>query len=199
MISVSWGYGTQGSRTPNGGAIARAAQTNGLADNRRISLEGVRPEAIGEDNHAGGLGALILGPDEAPEHGMKTHHVEVRSTDHAGTNFARLAEADHREADRREVADRRHGLETGREILNLRDGEGGVLGAEAGRTLANVDQTILVAIHKRPQQHAANDAEDRGVGADAEGEREDDGERQPLRARQGAEGELQVGEEGHVR
>jgi hypothetical protein len=34
------------------------------------------------------------------------HHLEIRSADHPGANLARLSQADHREADRREVAER---------------------------------------------------------------------------------------------
>ena len=35
---------------------------------------------------------------------MQTHDVEVVAADDASSNFARFAEADHREADRREIA-----------------------------------------------------------------------------------------------
>ena len=46
-----------------GGAIAPdAAKVNGFANNGRISIEGVRPETIGEDNDAGSLGAVIFRP-----------------------------------------------------------------------------------------------------------------------------------------
>ena len=48
------------------------------------------------------------------------------------------------------------------------------------RALTDVDQPILVAVDERPQQHAADDAEDRGVGADAKGERDDDGDGESL-------------------
>ena len=57
------------------------------------------------------------------------------------------------------------------EILDLGHGERRVLGADSRRALADVNQAILVAIDQRPQQHAADDAEDRRVGADAERER----------------------------
>ena len=61
------------------------------------------------------------------------------------------------------------------------------VGAEARRALADVDEAILVAIDERPQQHAADDAEDGGVGADAERQRDDDGGGEPS-ARGGASG-----------
>jgi hypothetical protein len=67
----------------------------------------------------------------------------------------------------------------------------------AGRALTDVDQPILAAIDQRPQQHAANDAENRRVGADAKGERDDDSERQPFDAGQRPEREAKIGEEAH--
>ena len=51
-----------------------------------------------------------------------------------------------------------------------------------GRALPDVDQPVLVAVDERPQQHAADDAEDGGVGADAERQRQDDGEGEALGA-----------------
>ena len=63
--------------------------------------------------------------------------------------------------------------------------------------LADVDQAILVAVDERPQQHAADDAEDGGVGADAERQRDDDGDRQALDPGQRSERVAEVGEEAH--
>ena len=63
------------------------------------------------------------------------------------------------------------------------------------RALADVDQPVLVAVDERPQQHAADDAEDGGVGADAERQREDDGEAQALDPAKRTDGETQVGNE----
>ena len=73
----------------------------------------------------------------------------------------------------------------------------GVLGADARRALADVDEPVLVAVDERPQQHAADDAEDGGVGADAERQREDDGDGQALDPGERPEGEPEIGEEAH--
>ena len=54
--------------------------------------------------------------EQSAEHRTQTHHVEVRAADDAGAHLARLAEADHREADGREVAEcaeRFHALAAG--------------------------------------------------------------------------------------
>ena len=84
-------------------------------------------------------------------------------------------------------------LTRARRSCNLRHRERGVLGADAGRALADVDQAVLVAVDQRPQQHAAHHAEDRGVGADAERQGQDDGDRQPLDLAERARGDAQVG------
>ena len=48
----------------------------------------------------------------------------------------------------------------------------------AERGLPDVDQPAFVAIDERAQQHAPDDAENRGVGADAERQREHYGDGQ---------------------
>ena len=84
-------------------------------------------------------------------------------------------------------------------VLDLRHREGGVVGADAVRALADVDQAILVAVDERPQQHAPDDAEDGGVGADAERQGQDDGERQALDPGQRPQRKPEIGEEAHDR
>src|SRR5258708_2982732 len=63
------------------GMTSNAAKLNGLANNRRIFPERVRPETIGQDNDAGSLGAVIFQTDEAPEHGTQSHHIEIGPVD----------------------------------------------------------------------------------------------------------------------
>ena len=53
----------------------------------------------------------------------------------------------------------------------------------------------LVAIDERAEEHAADDAEDGGVGADAERERHDDGGGQALDAQERAQGEADVADQ----
>jgi hypothetical protein len=69
---------------------------------------------------------------------------------------------------------------------------GPILGPDARRALTDVDQAILVAVDQGPEEHAADDAEDRGVGADAERERHDDGGGQALGAQKRTRGEPDV-------
>ena len=66
------------------------------------------------------------------------------------------------------------------------------------RALADVDEPVLVAVDERPQQDAADDAEDGGVGADAERQRQDDGEGQALGPGQRPQSESEIGKEAHM-
>ena len=175
------------------------AKADPLADDRRIAGERRRPEAIGQHRRAGRLRSSIACVEQTAEHRTKAHHVEVRSADDAGLDDARLAaEADQREVDGGEVAERSDRLDARLEVVHLRYRERRVLRADTGCALADVDQPIFVAIDERTEQHAAHDAEDGGVGADAERERHDDGQRQAFRARERADRKLQIVRHRHT-
>ena len=166
--------------------------SNGLADDGRISVEGVRPETIGEDDDAGGLGAVILRPDEAPEHRTKAHHLEIGPVDDSAVDFARLAESDEREGDAGEVAELAEGLDPRLEVPNFRHRPGAVFLADARRALPDINQPILVAVDQRLDEHAAHQREDGGVGADAQRERDDHDKRKPRRFAELAKSETNV-------
>ena len=57
------------------------------------------------------------------------------------------------------------------QVIDLRDRERGVLAGDARRALADINKVRLVFVDERPQEDAPHDAEDGGVGADAEGQR----------------------------
>ena len=83
------------------------------------------------------------------------------------------------------------------QVVDLRHRERGVVGADALGALADVDQAVFVLVHQRTKQHAADDAEDGGVGADAEGQCDDDRQSQALDPGQRPDGEFEVGEDAH--
>ena len=169
------------------------AEADGLADDQRIAIERRRPEMLRENRHARGLWTVVLRVQQTPERRPQSHHVEERAVDDARSHRARLAaQPRHREFDRGEVAERADGGDARLEIVDFRDRERGVLRAEAWRALADVDQPIFVAIDERPEKHAADDAEDRRVGADAERECEDDGGGEALDPEKRADGEANV-------
>ena len=163
-----------------GGARAKADDP---ADDGRIAVQCSRPEPVREDRRPRGFRAIVLRVQEAAEHGAKPHHVEERPADDARFDDPGLAaEAEHREINGREVSEGADGGDARFQVADLGHRERHVLGAKAGRALADVDQAIFVAIDQGAQEHAADDTEDRGIGADAERERHHDRGSQALGA-----------------
>ncbi len=177
------------------GAIAESYRP---ADDGRIALPRGRPEAVCQHRRARGLRAIVGRTEQPAQHRPEPHHLEVRAADDTGAYDAGLAEADHRELDDGEVAERADGLHALLEIAELRHREVGVLDLDARRALADVDQTILIAIGKRAEQHAANHAEDRGVRADSERQGDDDGDGESLDPGEGAQRKTEVGHEAET-
>ena len=69
-----------------GRAIPDATEANGFADDRRVLVKSGRPETVGENDDAGTFGTVVLRSDEAAEHRMKAHHVEICAADNATPN-----------------------------------------------------------------------------------------------------------------
>ena len=167
----------------------RGARTeaDGLADHGRIAGECRAPEAVRQNGGARRAWPVVCGIQQAPERRLQPHHVEERPVDDSCLDRARLAEADHRKVDSRELAERANRRDTRLEVINLGHRERRVRDGDSRCALTDVDQPILVAIDERPEQHAADDAEDRSVGADAERQRDDDGRRESPRAHERAQ------------
>ena len=107
---------------------------------------------------------------------MQSHHFEIRSADDAGLDFARLAQTDHGEADGGEVAELADGFDAARAVLRFPERKSWRSRRRCPGALPDVDEAVFIAIDERAQQHAAHQAENRGVGADAQRQREDDGD-----------------------
>ena len=56
---------------------ARRPEPYDLADHRGIALERRGPEAVGQHDGAGGIGAVVPHVDQAAEHRTQAHHLEV--------------------------------------------------------------------------------------------------------------------------
>src|SRR5262249_12168230 len=114
-------------------------------------------------------------------------HLEERPSHDAGLNGSRLAESRHGEAGGGEVAEGAERLGARAQIADLRHRKGDIGAAFA---LAEVDKAIFVAVDEREQQATAQKAEYFGVGADAEGQGEDDSYAEAFGADQGAGAEF---------
>src|SRR5205823_9969218 len=80
-------------------------------------------------------------------------------------------------------------------IGDFGNGERDVLAAGARGGLPQIHEAIAVAIGQWAEHDTANDAEDRGVRADPEAEREDHRESKAARPRQAAQGKANIREE----
>src|ERR1700733_14343321 len=148
--------------------ITDATEANGFADDRRILAQSGRPETVRKNDDARSFRTVVLRSDEATEHGTKAHHVKIRAADNATSNGTRLTEADHGEVHRGEVAKRAQGFYARAQILYLWYGKGRVVFADAGGALPDVDQPVLVAVHKRLEQDSTHQRENRSVRADSQ-------------------------------
>ena len=133
--------------------------------------------------------------DETAEDGMEAHHVKIGAVDDPGANFPGLAEANHGETDGGELAEGAECFDARAQVLNFRHGEWDLPRADTRRALLDINEAVLVAVDQRPQQHAAHQAKDGGVGANAQRQREHHGDRKPLGARQRAERYSQIAKE----
>src|SRR5580704_7636663 len=132
-----------------GGAFAKAAKTKCFSDNRRILLKVGRPETVSENHDAGSFGTVVFRLNEAAEHGMKAHHVEIGAVDYTGLDFARLAEAAHGEAGGGELTERTQGRDAGPQSGERGHGERGVFVADTGRALPDISQAVFVTVDER--------------------------------------------------
>src|SRR5580704_14857298 len=137
-------------------SITDATQPYRLSQDRRILVKSGCPETVGEKHDAGSLGTVVLRPNEATEHGMKAHHLEIVASDDAALNGTRLTEADHGEVHGGEVAKGAHGFHGGTQVLYFGYGKRRVLVTDAGSALPDIDQPVLAAVHERLEQHSAH-------------------------------------------
>jgi hypothetical protein len=101
------------------GCRARA-ETDGLANYRRVAFERRGPEAVREDGGARGAGAIVAHIEQAAQDRVKAHHLEIRAAHHARRYRTGFAETDHREADGREIPERGNSLHSRAQVLDLR-------------------------------------------------------------------------------
>jgi hypothetical protein len=130
---------------------------------------------MGHHRGARSLRPVVDRTEESALDRAEPHHLEVRPADDPRPNLARLAQADHREVDRGEIAEGGQRLDTCAKIQDFRHGEGRILDTDATRALANVNQAIFISIDERSEENTSDDAEDRRIGANSERQGEDNG------------------------
>ena len=130
---------------------------------------------------------------------MKAYDFEIGAAHDGSLNFSGLTEAHHAHADGRKITKFRDGVDAGFEVLDFGNGEIDFIHADPLGALLNVNEAVFIGVDERLKQDAAYQAEDGGVGADAERQSSDDGEREAWGAHQRAKSEPQILNEQHQR
>ena len=133
------------------------------------------PELVRQHYCAGGARPIVALVEQAAQDGLQPHYFEIGAVDHSGVDFTCLAESLCRKVDGGKRAEFADGLQVRAYVTDLRNRERGVAHLQAGRALLDVNQPIFIAIHQRTQQHAAHNAENGGVHANTQRQREGDG------------------------
>ena len=179
-------------------AAEQRVEPDCLADDARVPIESRRPERIGQHRRACRSGAVVARSEEPAKHGPQSHHFEIIATDNTRAHLPRLAEADHRERYRRELADLGERVHALAQITDLGNGEGGVFPADSRRALANIDNAFFSAVNQRAQEYRPHQPEDRDVYANPQRQRQDDRHGQPFHPGDGTNCKPEFLNERHI-
>ena len=158
--------------------VGARVEIDGLAEDFRGATEAPLPKAVTEKNDGCAAGAILFGEERAADLGVDAEHGEKAGGGHLDVQafgFAGAGESDSA------GTDGLHAFERGGLVAPV--AEVFVGGADHGERAFFGDQNEAgwVAKRKRAEEHAVYDAEDGGVRADAESEREN-GDRREARA-----------------
>src|SRR2546430_897970 len=142
----------------------------------------------------GERGALLGRREAVAELGVHVEHIEQVRRDRRGLDVARVSGA------RQVVALRLDGRASGKvlreraQVVEVRKGHAEVHAPEPGRH--DLDEPVRSGVRQRLEQHGVDRAEDGGIGADAEREREHGDEREAGASREGADRVPEILEQG---
>ena len=159
-----------------------AVDAHHLSDDSAVSPEPALPVLVREHHDRGHTGPVIGVPERTAQDRRQAHDLEVIPGDEPHVDPHRIVLALQRVRHLRILGDPLQRLRAVAEIEDLGHGEEDVLATRPIDRLPQVDEPVPVAMGQGPEQDAAHDAEDGGVGADAESKRQDDGERESRRS-----------------
>jgi hypothetical protein len=162
------------------------------ADDAGVPVEPRLPVLVGEHHHRGRLGAVVVLVEQPSEHRRQSHDLEEVPGHEPDVHRHRVllsAKGVRHPGVFGDAAERPGALA---EVENLGDREQDVLAAGTVDRLPQIDQPVSIAMRKRPQENAADDAEDRRVGANAESEGQDHGQHEAGGAGETANGVAEV-------
>ncbi len=133
------------------------------------------PEFVRQHYCAGSAGPIVPFVQQAAQDGLQPHYGKIPAVHYSGVDFTRRAHSIRGKVDGGKRAELADGFQVRADVSDLRNGKCGVAHLQAGRALLDVNQPVFIAIRQRTQQHAAHHAENGGVHANTEREREGDG------------------------
>jgi hypothetical protein len=151
-----------------------------------------RPSGIADHDLVADPARRVRGTGQAAELRARAEQGEIRRAHHRAQDALRVIDAGER---RVHGPDPRHLLEYARaqgQVVELRHGEPRVVQPEAGQLAPYRDQPLGIREGEGPEQDGVHHAEDGGVRADAQGQREDGGggEERGLRERAASEADV---------
>jgi hypothetical protein len=149
-----------------------AAQHEVAADHVRVAAEPALPVALGQDRHRLRPRLVVFGGEGAAEDGRLAQRREQAGRDLAAAEALRLRAL--RVEDEARAVEPDQGLERSAlvaDVLEVRDGEAHL--RDLFGPFGEEHEPVRLLVGKRAQQHRVDHAEDRGVGADAQGQGQD--------------------------
>ena len=175
--------------------VRLAVQDQRAPHGARIAAEPAQPGGMSEDRGAAGAGRRVLRPGEPPVRGARAQH---RQQVHGRADRAHpLGRAVPGQVVVRSDGDREllEALVTRLDVEVLRGREPVFRDAQARRAVPEDHEPLRVRVRQRPQQQRARDAEDGGIRADPDRERQHDRHREAGAPDEPAQGVREVVDE----
>ena len=161
-------------------------EQNRAVDDGWIRPELIDPQDVAKDNHAVLSGLILVGKERAPSLGLDAVDIEVMRRDACASQLDRVTAAGKRGG---AASLRRHEVEDDVVSLPVEEVQrGNAVAVAAGWFFEHTDDPIGVPVRKGFEQDAIDEAENRGVAADAEGQRQNGHRGKRRRSRQRSAG-----------
>ena len=152
-----------------------------------IAAEAAREQVPAEQNRRVSAWRAVLGAERASDCALDAEHLkEVRGHERRAELFGISFAGERDRAGRPDRAEVGAGPAAVAKVLQVGTGQRSTRVAQARLVEPDEDEAVGVPIGQRLEQHRVHDAEDGGVRADAERERDDDDDRQPAGAPEAA-------------
>ena len=146
-----------------------------FAHDVRVAALVALPVFVAEDQDGGRVHAVVGGNEGAAQQRLDAQHVEEIGRDHGGLHALGGVLPDEQKVHGVMLHDAGQGVVAVAVIVDFLHGEGQIVDVRLAELLMKHHQVAAVAIRQGAQQHAVHHAENGGVGADAESQRENCG------------------------